>query len=172
MSTMQPLRDEHRELLPHIEAIRDAADAVGSVPAGKLRDRITDVLDFLREDLIPHARAEEAVPYPEVELAMAAPRATATMSRDHVESAALTAELGEIARRLDGADASSTESVDGRRVLYGLYALGNLHITEGEEVLVPILEEALDLEGALVRALEAAAAAAPDDLRSGLWTSA
>jgi hemerythrin-like domain-containing protein len=159
---MQPLRDEHRELLPRIDAIRDVADAVGSVAAGELRDRITDVLAFLREDLIPHAKAEEAVLYPEVELALAAPRATATMSRDHVEIAALTAELGDIARRLDGADASSTESVDARRVLYGLYALVNLHFTEEEVIFVPILEEALDLEGALemFERMEAAAAAA------------
>jgi hemerythrin-like domain-containing protein len=162
MTTMQPLRDEHDELLPHIEAIRDVADTVGSVSAEELRERINDVLAFLREHLIPHAKAEEAVLYPEVELAMAAPRATATMSRDHVEVAALTAELGEIARRLDGADASSTESTDARRVLYGLYALVKLHFTEEEEIYVPVLEEALDVEGAreMFERLEAAATAA------------
>lgn len=162
MSTMQPLRDEHEELLPHIEAIRDVADTVGSVPAGELRERIEEVLAFLREHLIPHAQAEEAVLYPEVELAMAAPRATASMSRDHVEVAALTTELGEIARRLDGADASSTESADARRVLYGLYVLVKLHFTEEEEIYVPVLEEALDVDGArdMFERMEAAAAAA------------
>jgi len=162
MSTMQPLRDEHEELLPHIEAIRDVADSVGSVPAEKLRERITDVLAFLQEHLIPHAKAEEAVLYPEVELAMASPRATATMSRDHVEVVALTAGLGDIARQLDGADASSAVSADARRVLYGLYAIVKLHFTEEEEIFVPVLEEALDVDGAreMFERMEAAAATA------------
>jgi hemerythrin-like domain-containing protein len=132
------------------------------VPAGELLDRITDVLAFLRQHLIPHARAEEAVLYPEVEHAMAAPGATATMSRDHIEVAALTAELGDIAARLEKVGVSSTGSVDARRVLYGLYALVKLHFAEEEEIFVPILEEALDGEAAqeMFERMEAAAAAA------------
>ncbi|HEX6581903.1 MAG TPA: hemerythrin domain-containing protein [Actinomycetota bacterium] len=162
MSTMQPLRDEHEELLPHIEAIRTVADGVGSVSLQELRPQIADVSEFLRDHLIPHAKAEEAVLYPEVERAMAAPRATAPMARDHVEVAALTAELGEIEARIDGEDGSNTMLIDARRVLYGLYALVKLHFTEEEEIYVPILEDALDDQHAraMFDRMEAAAAAA------------
>jgi hemerythrin-like domain-containing protein len=164
MSTMQPLRDEHQELLPHIEEIRVVADAVGTVPPEELHRRISGVSAFLRDHLIPHAKAEEAVLYPEVERAMGAPRATAPMSRDHVEVVALTGALDEIADRLDGGDTSGAVLTDARRVLYGLYALVELHFTEEEEIYVPVLEEALDAEHArtMFDRMEAAAAAARD----------
>jgi hemerythrin-like domain-containing protein len=159
---MQPLRDEHAELLPLIEAMRGVADDVGSIPLGELLARITEVSAFLREHLIPHAKAEEAVLYPEVELAMGAPRATASMSRDHVEVAALAEELGQIEGRLEAGDASPALLADARRVLYGLYALVKLHFTEEEEIYVPVLEKALDADHArqMFDRMEAAAAAA------------
>jgi hemerythrin-like domain-containing protein len=162
MSTMQPLRDEHHELLPHIEEIRQVADGVGSVPPEILRTRIAGVSTFLREHLIPHAKAEEAVLYPEVERAMAAPRATAAMSRDHVEVVALTDQLDDIERRLDAGDTPAALEIDARRVLYGLYALVRLHFTEEEEIYVPVLEQALSADQAneMFERMEAAAAAA------------
>lgn len=161
MSTMQPLRDEHRELLPHIEQIRVVADHVGTVPADVIRTEIAGVSAFLRDHLIPHAKAEDAVLYPEVEVAMAAPRATASMSRDHLEVAALTIELGEIEGRI-GDEVSPAVVKDAHRVLYGLYALVKLHFTEEEEIYVPVLEEALDADHAraMFDRMEAAAAEA------------
>jgi hemerythrin-like domain-containing protein len=147
MSTMQPLRDEHRELLPHIEEIRVVADRVGIAPANVLRTEIAGICQFLHDHLIPHAKAEDAVLYPEVERAMSAPRATASMSRDHVEVVALTMELDAITHRI-GEDRSPAVVVDARRVLYGLYALVKLHFTEEEEIYVPVLEEALDADHA------------------------
>jgi hypothetical protein len=60
----QPLREEHKELLPHIEAIRQAADAIGEAPLSELRPQIDEVYDFLAYHLLPHARAEEAAPIP------------------------------------------------------------------------------------------------------------
>jgi iron-sulfur cluster repair protein YtfE (RIC family) len=62
----QPLRDEHHELLPSIERIRRVADAVGLVPAEVLRMRIAEIHVFLNEELLPHARAEDASLYPAV----------------------------------------------------------------------------------------------------------
>jgi len=37
----QPLREEHKELLPHIEAIRHAADAIGEMPLSELRPQLS-----------------------------------------------------------------------------------------------------------------------------------
>jgi hemerythrin-like domain-containing protein len=168
MSTMQPLRDEHRELFPHIEEIRVVADRVGVVRPGALRAQIAEVSSFLREHLIPHAKAEDAVLYPEVERAMAAPRAMAAMRRDHVEVAALTAELGEIEGRITEA-VSHADETDARRVLNGLYAPVKLHFAEGEEIYVPVLEDALDADDAreMFDRMEAAAANARDGVAAG-----
>ncbi len=93
MSVMQPLRDEHAELLPRIEAIRRVADAVGVASPASLREQVAGVYEFLAEHLIPHAKAEDEALYPEVERAMGAPGATATMRRDHVEVLDLTEQL-------------------------------------------------------------------------------
>jgi hypothetical protein len=42
MARMQPLRDEHAELAPHIDALRTAADAVGTVPLAELTALVDD----------------------------------------------------------------------------------------------------------------------------------
>ena len=55
MSVMQPLRDEHAELLPHIEAIRRVADQIGYAQAATLRDEVAGVYEFLTHHLVPHA---------------------------------------------------------------------------------------------------------------------
>ena len=39
VALVQPLRDEHRELLPHIETLRKTADLIGESPAAAIIDR-------------------------------------------------------------------------------------------------------------------------------------
>ena len=88
----EPLRSEHAGLLPRLETLRKAALAVEG-PDDELPGAVDDAIAFLRESLIPHAEAEDAVLYPKVEQVMSAPGATATMTRDHVEVVRLTADL-------------------------------------------------------------------------------
>jgi hemerythrin-like domain-containing protein len=140
-ASMTPLRDEHKELLPRIEALRATGDAVGS---GDVLGRVDDAFDFLVHHLIPHATAEDRVLYPEVQRLMGAREATATMSRDHVEVGRLTESLNELRTRLRDGEASDDLNRELRRVLYGLYALVRLHFAKEEEVYVPLLEERLD----------------------------
>lgn len=139
---LQPLRDEHTELLPHIDALRTAGDAVGVVPVDELRTRVDDALAFLVGHLIPHATAEDKALYPEVERLMGAPGATAAMSRDHLEVDRLTHALRDLRASLDG-PLEPTLANDLRRVLYGLYALVRVHFAKEEEIYVPILEAGL-----------------------------
>ena len=56
-------------LLPHIAALRDAADAIGGGTREDLAT-IDEALDFLSGHLYPHARAEDDVLYPAVAAAM------------------------------------------------------------------------------------------------------
>ena len=89
----QPLRDEHQELLPHIESLRTAGDAVGTAPAGggppggrcglRLPGRSPDPA---RSGRGPGALSRRWKGH-------GAPEATATMSRDHVEVGRLAEEL-------------------------------------------------------------------------------
>ena len=152
----QPLRDEHRELLPHVESLRAAADTVGARPLADVQRAVDAAYDFLSGHLIPHAKAEEAALYPVVGRVLGAREATATMSRDHVEVGQLTEELGALRARLSGGEA---EAGDLRRVLYGLYALVKVHFAKEEEVYLPMLDERLSEEEArqMFEAMEAAA---------------
>lgn len=155
MGTMQPLRDEHQLLLPHIEHLRSVADDVGEVSPEALAESVDEVHRFLTEELIPHAEAEDAWLYSAVDRLVGEARATATMRRDHVEVRRLTAELAALGDRLseEGLDAGLAREL--RRVLYGLYALVSVHFAKEEEVYVPLLEDGLSAEEAheLVQAM-------------------
>jgi iron-sulfur cluster repair protein YtfE (RIC family) len=157
----KPLRDEHRELLPHIERLRATADDVGRVPGDVLRAKVDDAYDFLAHQLLPHAEAEDEVLYPEVARLMGAAKATATMSRDHVAVSQLISELGSL-RLARGDEPDGRRHGELRRVLYGLYALVKTHFAKEEEIYLPILDERLTLGEAseLFARMERAAARA------------
>jgi len=139
----QPLRDEHRELYPHIEALRNAGESIThDFIAAPERADLDAVYEFLVHHLIPHAEAEEKALYPIVAKVMGSPQATATMSRDHVEIGAMTRELGNILAEFGGTIAED-QANDLRRVLYGLYALVKVHFAKEEEVYLPLLDARL-----------------------------
>jgi iron-sulfur cluster repair protein YtfE (RIC family) len=158
----QPLRDEHAELRPEVEALARLGDAAGEVPSDELARRLTATSAFLRDHLLVHARAEEAVLYPAVEEAMGRPGVTATMIRDHAEIVQLIRELGEIDAAGRAGHWSGEDLRRLRRVLYGLYAILVLHFAKEEEIYLPLLDGQLTPESAarLFTALEQAAAAA------------
>ena len=157
----QPLRDEHRELLPPIEMLRTTADLVGTAPTDHVRANVEEAYEFLVGHLIPHATAEDRALYPVVEEAMGAPGATDTMRRDHVEVGRLTQELDVLRGHIGGSILPERE-LDLRRILYGLHAIVKLHFAKEEEIYLPVLDAWLDPErtAALFERLEQAAAAA------------
>jgi len=143
MTILEPLRAEHRELLPHVEHLRQTADAIGVAGAADLVDRVAADVSFLTGHLIPHARAEDAALYPVVERLLGADGATATMSREHEEVGSLTGELSALLERLRAGEDPTAMTADLRRVLYGLYAIVSVHFAEEEEVYLPILAKGL-----------------------------
>ena len=155
----QPLRDEHKELLPHIELLRTTADAIGETSIASLRQSVNEAYAFLTHHLLPHAQAEERALYPVAGRLMGAPEATATMSRDHDEVGRLTEELGSLRSYLDSASIDVSKKQALRRVLYGLYAVVKVHFAKEEEVYLPILDARLTAEEAaqMFEAMERAA---------------
>lgn len=139
----QPLRDEHKDLLPHIEEIRTVADAVGDVPIDTLRQQVDQVYEFLAHHLIAHAQAEDKALYPVVAKVMGAPEATATMRRDHVEVGRLVEELAALKAQLAVQSPDQALIKGLRRVLYGLYTLVKVHFMKEEEVFLPLLDARL-----------------------------
>jgi iron-sulfur cluster repair protein YtfE (RIC family) len=164
MNTLtQPLRDEHKELIPHIEQILDVANSLPEASLEQIRDGVRDVYEFLAYHLIPHAQAEEAALYPVVQKALGSPEATLTMSRDHVEVGRYVAELADLQQDISPRDFKALQ-----RVLYGAYALVKVHFAKEEEVYLPILDERLSLEQAreMFEAMENAAGKAKQAARA------
>ena len=160
MSTLtQPLRDEHKELFPSVERIRQVAELIGEAPAPEIRRGIEEVYDFLANHLKPHAEAEEAALYPVVANALGGPDATKTMSRDHVEVGRYIEELAALRQDLDAGPLVPAHVRSLRRALYGVYALVKVHFAKEEEVYLPILDERLSPQEAqeMFEAMEAAA---------------
>ena len=158
----QPLRDEHKELMPHVETLREAADAIGRAPDDDSRRLIDSAHDFLAHHLIPHATAEDRALYPVVDRVLGAPGATATMSRDHVEVGRLTEELRQLRDRIAAGGIDDASATALRRVLYGLYALVKVHFAKEEEIYLPLLDAKLPPDEAreMFEAMERAAAVA------------
>jgi iron-sulfur cluster repair protein YtfE (RIC family) len=144
MNTLtQPLRDEHKELLPHIENILKVAECLPEAPVEQIRRGVKEVYDFLAYHLIPHAQAEDAALYPAVQRAIGSPEATRTMSRDHVEVGRYVDELADLQKEIAPRNYKALQ-----RVLYGVYALVKVHFAKEEEVYLPILETKLSSESA------------------------
>ncbi len=163
----QPLRDEHRELMPQVESLQSLADAVTPQSPSTVANAVDQASSFLDGHLLIHAQAEEQVLYPVVAKAMGAPMATATMRRDHVEVARFADALRGLRAGLPGAETSEETARRVRRLLYGLYALLKVHFAKEEEVYLPLLDAQLTPQGAkkLFEAMEAAAGEARRNAR-------
>ncbi|MCK6585621.1 MAG: hemerythrin domain-containing protein [Anaerolineales bacterium] len=159
MNTLtQPLRDEHKELFPHVERICQAAELIGNAPLDEIRRGVEEAYDFLANHLKPHAEAEDAALYPVVQQVLGSPDATKTMSRDHVEVSRYIEELAALQANLTD-PLTSAQVTALRRVLFGAYALVKLHFAKEEEVYLPILDQRLTPEAAqeMFERMEAAA---------------
>jgi iron-sulfur cluster repair protein YtfE (RIC family) len=140
----EPLRAEHRELVPKLDALRVLAAALDSDNPAVIKSKLDEVVSTMRHDLLPHARAEEAVLYPAVERAMDAPGAMATMIADHREIARRIEALAGSATVLSDRTPRHEQIEDLRAQILGLWAILLLHFEKEEDVLLPILDTHLD----------------------------
>lgn len=161
----QPLRDEHAEILPRIDEVREVADAIGQRSPEVLAKDVARVHEFLAGHLVAHAEAEEAALYPAVGEVCGAIEVTATMSREHEMIGELIAELGELREQLDTRGAGDDLERELRRLLYAIHAIVGAHFVKEEEVLLPLLDARLTREraDAMFDALHAAAEQALHD---------
>jgi iron-sulfur cluster repair protein YtfE (RIC family) len=139
----QPLRDEHRELAPHLEHLLALADQIEPGTDAELVQRIGQVHAFLTEHLLDHAYVEEQALYPVVARTLGSAEATATMRRDHVEIGRLVDELAALRAQLAGPTVPPELARALRRVLYGLHAIVRLHFAKEEELYLTLLDERL-----------------------------
>lgn len=133
MRPTEPFRQEHEELRSHIEHIGQAARELPRLAAGERELLVGRILGFLNGTLLPHARAEEEVLYPEWAKLVGFEHAAVPMVHDHE---AIVARVERLAR-------TDTDDVDTlQELLYGLYALIGTHFRKEEDLQLPAFDAA------------------------------
>ena len=133
MRPTELFRHEHEELLEHIEHLAVAAREIPRLSEEErdaLRNRI---LGFLRGTLMPHARAEEDILYPEWAELVGFRDAAVPMVHDHE---AIVARI----ERLEAAEAGDVDTL--QELLYGLHAVISVHFRKEEDLQLPAFDAA------------------------------
>jgi hypothetical protein len=134
------VRSEHRRLLPRIRALRQLADGLDRLPPEQAREELLAAQAFLVDELLPHERHEDAALYPQVARLLGGDDPTAAMSRAHLEIAHLVGSFRRLLADLPHGGPGAEDLPELRRLLYGLYALLQLHVAQEEESYLPLLE--------------------------------
>jgi len=133
MRPTEPFRREHAELKSHIEHIPQAAREIPRLSPAEREAVVERILDFLRGTLVPHARAEEEVLYPEWAKLVGFDDAAVPMVHDHEA-------IVERVDRLAEVDAEDVDTM--QELLYGLHALIRTHFDKEEDIQLPAFDAA------------------------------
>ena len=131
----------HRRLRPEVALIRTAADALGALAGSEAMSAVRTAQRLLVEEIGPHEEEEGRLLYPIIASALGGTDRTATMSRAHAEIARLTAQTAVIVGRVGDGTPSAADVRDLQRLLYGLYALLELHFAQEDESYLSLADE-------------------------------
>ena len=147
MRPTEPFRHEHEQLLEHIAHLSQAAREMPRLSEEERTTVRARILEFLQGTLLPHARAEEQVLYPEWAALVGYADAAVPMVHDHE---AIVARV----ERLAAVDVSDVDAL--QELLYGLHALISVHFRKEEDLQLPAFDAAPEVaERVLARMGEA-----------------
>lgn len=136
MRPTEPFRHEHEQLREHIEHLSQAAREMPQLSAEERDALRARVIDFLQGTLLPHARAEEEILYPEWAKLVGFADAAVPMVHDHE---AIVARV----ERLRAADPADVDAL--QELLYGLHALISVHFRKEEDLQLPAFDAAPEI---------------------------
>jgi hypothetical protein len=132
------LRAEHEKLLGSLHAIAERVEKLSEQTTPQQMALAREVLDFVRRQVVPHARAEEYTLYPAVDWAAGeSSRITEVPRFEHKL----------IVARCDALDKAIGAGAHGGRLMHLCYSILGLvaaHFVTTEEVLLPYLDKAFD----------------------------
>jgi hemerythrin-like domain-containing protein len=135
----EPFRQEHAELLAHLDHVDALAGELAKLPPEERRAAQEKVLAFYAEHLVPHAAWEEEVLYPAVDRrASQGEPFTASMRYEHT---VVKAWVDQLRARLDDPDPAAFVRQADR-----LLGLVSAHFQAEEHVLLPVLDQTMTPE--------------------------
>lgn len=133
MRPTEPFREEHEQLVAHVEHLAAAAREVPRLSEDERKALRARILDFLCGTLLPHARAEEEILYPEWAALIGFADAAVPMVHDHE---AIVSRV----ERLEVADLADVDTL--QQLLYELHALISVHFRKEEDIQLPAFDAA------------------------------
>lgn len=134
------LRAEHGKLLAAVHALGERLEKLHEHPTLDQLSMARDVVDFVKRQIAPHARAEEYSLYPAADWAAGEGSKVSEVPRFEHQL---------VGRRLDALEKAISQGAPPGRLMalsYGILGLVAAHFTTTEEVLLPYLDKAFDAE--------------------------
>ncbi len=135
------LRTEHDTLLPILDRIDAAAQAISGTPSDGTRQELEAVAEVLRRELLPHEREDEQTLYPKLAGVLRGTDPMAAMSRTHREIFHLARLYERLINDLPPGPLPEFELGQIRRLLYSLGAILRLHFAQEDEVFQAVTAE-------------------------------
>lgn len=145
------IRAHHAGILKKLKRIPQTVAGIRVDSADTSKATLEEIVEFLVDDLKPHAEGEEQFLYPAVDdLIKQYERATATMSLDHVTITeeietfkARTEKLLTLAESRASAEEIQRAIADLLEIAHHLDAVLSLHLDKEEKILLPLAEQHL-----------------------------
>jgi uncharacterized protein (DUF2249 family)/hemerythrin-like domain-containing protein len=128
----------------HQEIIATLGRHVAAITEGKGQADPRGLVEFLKDDLTPHAEGEELAMYPAVDpLVKQYGNATATMSIDHEYIKGYITKIAATVAKIEAEGLAPALDADLRKYAYKIEALLEAHLDKEERVYVPLFERYL-----------------------------
>jgi soluble P-type ATPase len=134
------LREEHDELMPKLDSIRDTADLFDASDPVETMSALAQVRSLLVDEILPHEAEDERVIYPQVSAVLPGDDPMAVMSRTHREIFHLVDVFERQVADLPETGPEPADLSDLRRTLYSLHAILRLHFDQEEELYFTLQE--------------------------------
>lgn len=133
------LREHHDHLVLEMEGFEELVDKLPYLKLDELKPAVLEKVDFLKNEIIPHAASEERYLYKEIDYLACREslmRPSSTMEIDHEYIKAYIERLAELAGNI------SPKSVpEFQRSAWELLAIIKLHFDKEERVYLPLLDK-------------------------------
>jgi hypothetical protein len=145
----------HARLIEVVDTMPAVGDLILVAQESELRPSLESLGSFLVGSLVPHMDATEPLLFAELERLLQNRHSMTPLRREHAEIRRLVAEFGRLQGSIRDARHTLGRAIALRRVVFQLYALLKVHLSE-EEMYVRIIDHDLAEEaaGALAAAID------------------
>jgi heavy metal translocating P-type ATPase len=133
-STAIALRQDHEQLEPQLDRLREIADALDDASGAAAVGLILEANDIVSQRIVKHERNDEAEVYPHLSRHFADSHGLGAMSRAHREIIHLGRLMKQMADGLAAEDADRYLVRDAQRVIESVEALVRIHNAQEEDI--------------------------------------